>query len=170
MRGGYFLALVDAALASVKYRSFRSIYEQALFIGPWTELPDGTLVRTGDERWSYSTEDARSYLAKILREESFSRFFSSCPTVPATRGPVVSGEAPGDVASRVAYAGAREDLITALHQLAEVCLCEGRDPRASALYKSLDLHDELLALIDASPIEEEQSFQQAGGEVSNAEL
>lgn len=151
MREGYLLALVSAALASVKYRSFRRIYEQALFIGPWTELPDGTLARMGNERWSNSTEEARTALAKILRDESYCRFVYAYPRVSSDCHPVVNGEAPSDVATRVAYAQARDGLIVALQQLAEISLDEGRDPRTSALYETLDLRHELLALLDPSP-------------------
>lgn len=151
MREGYLLALISAAFASVKYRSFRSIYEQSLFMGPWTELPDGTLTRTGNERWSNSTEEARTALAKILRGESYCRFVYVNPRVPTDCHPVVTGEAPADVGSRVAYAHARDSLIVALQQLAEISLDGGRDPRTSALYETLDLRHELLALLDLSP-------------------
>ncbi|MHC8347761.1 hypothetical protein [Pseudomonas sp. RT6P73] len=150
MRERYLLALVSAALASVKYRSVRRIYEQSLFIGPWTQLPDGSLARMGNERWSNSTEDARTTLAKILRDESYSRFVYAHPRVSSDSHPVVSGEAPGDVASRVAYAHARDSLVVALQHLAEISLDEERDPRASALYESLDLRHELLDLLDLS--------------------
>ncbi|MHC5208781.1 hypothetical protein [Pseudomonas chlororaphis] len=156
MHGRYFPALVDAALASVKYRSFRCIYEQALFVGPWTELPDGSLVRTGDDRWSRSTEDARFFLAKILRDESFFRFINTCQRVSSDCLQVVNGEAAGDVATRVAYAKARDGLVVALHHLAQASLREGRDPRTSALYESLDLRHELLALLD-SPAHDTQN-------------
>jgi hypothetical protein len=150
MREGYLLALISAALASVKYRNFRRIYEQSLFIGPWTELPDGSLARMGNERWSNSTEEARTTLAKTLRDESYSRFVYAYPRVSSDCHPVVHGEAPGDVASRVAYAQARDSLVAALQHLAEISLDEGRDPCASALYESLDLRHELLDLLDPS--------------------
>ncbi|MNJ44403.1 hypothetical protein D3C77_394540 [compost metagenome] len=162
MRGMFIPALVSAALASVKYRSFRRIYDSALFMGPWTQLNDGSLARTGDERWSRSTEEARSRLAKILRDEPFSRLFASCGRVSAEYRQVVEGEAAGDVMSRVAYARARDSLIAALQYLAEVCLCEGRDPRASSLYESLELRHELAALLEDSSVAEVETFDLDG--------
>ncbi|MDQ0655152.1 hypothetical protein [Pseudomonas cedrina] len=151
MREGYLQAFVRAAFASMKYRCFRQIYEQSLFIGPSTELPDGTSVRMGNERWSNSTEDARTALGRMLREESYSRFMCTYPRVSLDCHPVVQGEAPGDVASRVAYAQARDSLIVSLQQLAEISLDEGRDPRSSTLFHTLALRHELLDLIGPFP-------------------
>lgn len=148
MHERYFLALVSAALASVKYRSFRRIYEQSLFVGPWTQQSDGSLARMGNDRWSNSTEEARTALAKMLRDESFCRFVYTYPRVSSKCCSLLNGEAPGDVASRVAYAQARESLIIALQQLAEISLDEGLDPRTSSLYETLDLRHELIDLLD----------------------
>lgn len=150
---GYLTAFVSAALASVKYRSYLKIYEQAIYVGPFTEMPDGSLVRSGNEQWSNSTVEARVALAKTLAEEGFSRFVPNHPRVSKSFQPVVMGEASSDIASRVAYAEARDSLIAALQHLAEICLEEGRDPRTSKLYDTLELRHELLDLcaLNAAP-------------------
>ncbi|NWC90015.1 hypothetical protein [Pseudomonas reactans] len=159
MRERYLLALVSAALASVKYRSFRRIYEEALFIGPLVELPDGTLVRMGNERWSNSTEDARTALAKTLQDEGYSWFIYGYPRVSSENAPVVAGESVSDVNSRVAYTHARDGLVEALRRLAEISLEEGRDPRTSALYASFECSRELLNLLEPSLYDETTDFE-----------
>ncbi|MBA6105274.1 hypothetical protein [Pseudomonas monteilii] len=159
LRVEYLKALIDAALASVHYRSIRRLYEQSLFIGPWTESADGSLVRSGDARWSCSTEEARLTLDRSLRNEALYRYFPNGPRVSSNRAPIVDGEAIGEVASRVAYTQARDKLLNAFQSLAVVSAAIGRDPRQSVLYKTFALYRELDCMLSI-PAENNQSLLQ----------